>query len=177
MPQVLNEKILYTFQLMSGEHQGKKRGYVKGDLIRITERLDLKFPNKFQLMPHTSAHLEDLDDEISAKHIAIVQNNAVSPPETPPGLRDDPLPVPQGPVKDMMPFDFASAAVVTHLFPLAADCKCEVYKDSLDGYAVAESGTTLLTNLAGSILGSKKQVNQFLVSLMPNNDETDDSIE
>jgi len=153
---------LYKFRVIEGEHQGKHRKYSKGESFLCPDELDLMFHGKFQREP------------LDIGNIPIDGEDGPDKNKVPPGLEEHVHKTPSGTPKDMMPFDFASAANVSRNFPLAKDAKVDVYKDSLGAYAVAEANALVKTNLAGGPLGSKKAVNQFLAEISPPESETED---
>lgn len=142
---------LYTFQVIAGEHQGNKRKYVKGEIFQSVNELDILFAGKFQRIPNTPAPIED-----------VAPTDAV-----PPALQERKLTVPNGTPKEPLPFSFVESANVSHLFPEATTAGLEVFKDSLGGYAVAETGVQVKQNLAGQVLSSKQKVKDFLADFTP----------
>lgn len=140
---------LYTFTVLSGEHQGNKRVYKQGQMFRSQYPLDELFPGKFQRMPNSPAPLDDSDQAAEKGS----QAKRVAAPEA--------------------PFDFEDATDVTHMFAVAQTAGLTVYKNSVGGFGVAEAGAKKLENLAGQTLKSKKQVNQFLADFKPSADIMD----
>jgi hypothetical protein len=142
---------LYTFQVIAGEHQGNKRKYVKGEIFQSVNELDKLFEGKFQRIPNTPAPIED--------------STPIDP--VPPALQERRPTVPNGTPKEPLPFSFVESANVSHLFPEASTAGLEVFKDSLGGYAIAETGVQVKQNLAGQILSSKQKVRDFLADFKP----------
>lgn len=129
----------YVFQVLAGEHQGIRRVYKKGEIFRSNYELDVLFgKEKFQRLPDSGV---TSDVEPERKRRSDVADRVI---------------------KEMLPFTFDEASNVTHLFPEAAEHGLAVYKDSLNGYAIAEADAKVKENLAGGVLGSKKAVNAWL---------------
>ena len=137
----------FVFQLLAGEHQGKKRKYVKGDIFKSVEPLDELFSGKFQRMPYREKIMdEDVDD---------------APPRQTTALQERPVQIATGTNVDPMVFDFNGATEVTPRFSLARKVGLEVWKDTLGAYAICEAGVKVRQNIVGQPLASK-QVSEFL---------------
>ena len=135
-----DERPLYTFRVMGGEHIGNKRVYKKGYTFKSRFPLDEMFVGKFYRVSDTPVLVDD--DEGVPAHL-----------------------IPQKKAEQQLPFAFDEAADVTHLFPKAKEAGFAVYKNTTGGYAVVEPEAKVKVNLADEILGSKKKVNEFIASL------------
>ena len=161
---------LYTVRVLAGEHQGRYRKYVAGDVFQTKHPLHEMFVGKFELIPSTPAPVEE-GPTASALPTSAPQEQPSSPAMGPYGeykgnenvALKDPFGMPSPP--SALPYDFASATDVTHLFKEAKDLGLSVYKDSSGGYAVAEAGVPVPVNLAPSVLSSKKKVSEYLGSM------------
>jgi len=130
---------VYRFTVIEGVHQGKDRLYKKGDTFESPYPMDELFVGKFQR----------LSDII---------------------YRDEVAPKPQRPDTRMM-FVFADAIDITAKFPAAQDNDLRVFKDSTGGHAVASAGVSddELMNIAPTVMGNKKQVDEWLASYLKSN--------
>ena len=138
----------YVFQVLAGEHQGIRRVYKKGEIFRSNYELDVLFgKEKFQRLPDSGV---SSDVEPERKRRSDIAERVI---------------------KEMLPFTFDEASNVTHLFPVAAEHGLAVYKDSLNGYAIAEAEAKVKENLAGGVLGSRKAVNEWLKDFTAGVDE------
>lgn len=149
---------LFTFQVMAGEHQGTRQKYVKGDIFQSIYELDKMFVGKFQRIPNSQAPVED------AQRVVVSNEEQANVPAA---LRTRKIHKPTGIVKEPLPFSFAEAVDVTHLFTEAHDTGLSVYKDALGSYAIAEASAVEKKNLAGQVLGSRAQVRVFLKDFQP----------
>lgn len=160
---------LYTVRVLAGEHQGRYRKYVAGDVFQTKHPLHEMFVGKFELIPSAPAPVEE-GPASSPLPTSLPQAKTPSPAMGPygeykgdnTGIKDPfGMPSPQS----ALPYDFASATDVTHLFKEAKELGLTVYKDSSGGYAVAEAGVPVPVNLAPSVLSSKKKVSEYLGSM------------
>ncbi len=161
---------LYTVRLLAGEHQGRYKRYKAGDCFQTRQPLHKMFVNKFELVPSSPAPVEDGPGADSLYSPEFAQNARAdaqrdqqrNAPYDPYGLQSPQAEQPRSPY---VPYDFASATNVTHMFKDAKALGLAVYKDSSGGYAVAEADVPVPANLAPSVLSSKKKVNEFLASM------------
>jgi len=132
----MRETKMYRFTVTEGVHHGKDRVYKKGDTFESPYPMDEIFVGKFQR----------LSDVI---------------------YREEPAPKPQKP-DTRMTFVFADATEVTAKFPLAQENNLRVFKDSTGGHAVASADVNddELMNIAPTVMGTKKRVDEWLASYL-----------
>jgi hypothetical protein len=142
---------LYTFRVAAkaGEHIGNKRNYKSGYTFQSRYPLDELFVGKFDRVPDEPVVVDDED----------------GPPKRLIPAKEE-VTAPYGDIKQpaLAEFVFEEASDITRLFPKAKELKLAVYKNTTGGYAVAEPEAKVKVNLADGVLGSKKQVNEFLES-------------
>lgn len=160
------EQELFTVKVVSGEHEGRHRSYKAGEIFRTQYPLHTMFPNKFELLPNTPAPIEEGPDTISAVQAA--QEAARATKEPP--LQGPVPPAPMSPYGEYAPhnieeFDFEGAKKVTAQFKDAKEFGLDVWTTGSGDFAVTEAGAKVLTNLAPSVLKSKKEVRSFLASM------------
>ena len=164
-------KTYYTVQVVSGEHQGQHRTYHTGDVFRTQYPLHEMFVNKFKLLPTTPAPIEGGPDTITAVQNAQQVKAGEPVPPVPPFNASSPVPpAPMSPYGEYEPYaietyNFAAAKKVTGQFKDAKALGFDVWHHETDGYAVAEAGVPVPTNLAPSALATKKDVKEFLDSM------------
>lgn len=174
MSNTVNERKYYTLRLVSSEHQGRHRTYKQGDVFRSAYPLHEIFVNKFELLPNSPAPIEEGPDMMRSFYEAqaITRENPAAKKGSKQSASTnsdefvgqqfdefEELPPPQ----DF--FDFASARNVSSQYSGAKEMGLSVYHLTGVGYAVAERGVKVPTNLAPGVLGSRKDVKEFLDSM------------
>ena len=126
--------------VLEGVFRGKERTYERGEVFESPYPLDEMFVNKFQRMSDT-----------------VIRDEVLPPRRVRPDTR--------------MMFVFADATEVTHQYPLAQENNLRVFKDTRGGFAIAsaEVPDEDLMNIAPNVMGSKKQVNEWLTSYLETN--------
>ncbi len=166
---------LYTVKVVSGEHEGRHRSYKAGEIFRSQYPLHELFPNKFELLPNTPAPLEEGQDTIStvlkAQDALKVRQNDGPAQSSEQSSAPNPTPsAPLSPYGEYAPynaesFDFDNAKKITSQFKAAKDMGFDVWTTASGDFAVSEAGVKIPTNLAASVLKSKKEVRDFLNSM------------
>jgi len=128
-----NTKNINRFLVIEGQFRTGNAIYKKGDTIETHVALDELFANKFQRLSEVV-------------------------------FRDELSPNRQMKRDTKMLFVFADATEVTHQYPMAQDNNLRVFKDTTGSFAVAVAGIPDedMMNIAPTIMGSKKQVNEWL---------------
>jgi hypothetical protein len=134
---IMSEQQIYRFMVLEGIFRGKERTYERGEIFESPYPLDEMFVNKFQRMSDT-----------------VIRDEVLPPKRVKPDTR--------------MTFVFADAEDVTGSYPLAHENNLRVFKDTRGGFAVVADGIPDedLMNIAPTVMGSKKQVNEWLTSYL-----------
>jgi hypothetical protein len=127
---------VYRFLVLEGVHHGKDRVYKKGEIFEDIHPLDEIFVGKFQ-------RISD-----------VIYRDEITPKQQKPDTR--------------MMFVFADALDITAKFPAAQNNNLRVFKDSTGGHAVACAGVSEdeLMNIAPTVMGTKRQVDEWLASYL-----------